>query len=87
MQAFVLLCSAHHSERQNPARGLLESAGNAPGMAAYPRREGHRCCREEGQEDRAVQSVEGDCLEPLAERRDLTKVQTGCRLRLSEYGL
>ena len=40
-------------------------------MAADPRGEGHRCCREEGQEDRAVQYVEGDCLAPLATGRDM----------------
>ena len=40
-------------------------------MAADPGGEGYRCGREEGQEDRAVQSVEGDCLGAVAEGRDM----------------
>jgi len=47
-----------HSQRDDPARGLLAGDGDAPGMAAGPEGEGYRCCCEEGQEDRAVQSVE-----------------------------
>lgn len=57
--------------RQDPARGLLASAGYAPGMATDPRGEGHRRSREEGLEKRAVQSVEGDGLAPLAKGRGL----------------
>ena len=36
---------------EDPARGLLVSAGDTPGMAADPRGEGYRRCREEGQEN------------------------------------
>jgi len=54
-----------------PLEGYWRVPGDTPGMAADPGGEGHRCCREEGQEDRAVQSVERDCLAPLAEGRDM----------------
>ena len=54
-----------------PPEGYWRVPGDTPGMAADPGGEGHRCCREEGQEDRAVQSVERDCLAPLAEGRDM----------------
>ena len=66
-----------YPQGEDPARGLLAGAGDAPGMAADPGGEGHRRCREEGQEDRAVQSVEGDCLAALAEGRDMSRCWIG----------
>ena len=62
---------------EDPARGLLAGAGNLAGMAADSRGEGHRSCREEGQEKRAVQSVERDCLALLAEGRDMNESACG----------
>lgn len=66
-----------HPQGEDPARGLLEGAGDSPGMATDPGSKGHRCSREEGQADRAVQSVDRDCLAALAEGRDMRRSWIG----------
>jgi hypothetical protein len=52
----------------------LMDTGEARGYSGNGYRssgKGNRRCREKGQEDRAVQSVEGDYLASLAKRRDM----------------